>query len=183
MVQSDASKQLVDVFDRLSHFSAATEYILKRNTASIHSWSYDEDMVEIYHDLLRSPPDTKAITTTNTCRYGALTFLSMITRNPAARPPNMVRHLKRLLIGLPRRSLEAPLLLWLLFIGGASALGLPDRDWFAEQLKPLTTRDEFQHSTWESTRMILQDTLWNEAILESPCKQLWDDLCLPDSDV
>lgn len=62
-------------------------------------------------------------------------------------------------------------LLWILFFGGISATGLPERNWFVKKISVLVTYLGLEH--WEETKMVLHSMMWLSNACDSGGELLW----------
>lgn len=66
------------------------------------------------------------------------------------------------------------LVLWLLFTGGVSALGTPERPWFAKHL--VTVVGDLALRQWEEVRGCLMKVIWHEILCERTYRKLWEEV-------
>jgi hypothetical protein len=84
---------------------------------------------------------------------------------------NLVRRLKDTLSSISDLERYAPLLLWLLFMGGITSKSL-DRVWFMAHLIRVLPKD----STWQNMKGVLKKVLWIEKLHDAPCYDLWKEI-------
>jgi hypothetical protein len=85
---------------------------------------------------------------------------------------NLVRRLKDALSSISDLEKYAPLLLWLLFMGGITSKKTFDRVWFMAYLVKVLPKD----STWENVKGVLAKVLWIERLHDAPGHELWKEI-------
>lgn len=68
----------------------------------------------------------------------------------------------------------AEALIWILFVGGAAAKGMPERAWFVKRLSTLV---EWQGLTrWAEVKQLLRSVVWAVDATDEEAVDLWDDI-------
>jgi len=66
------------------------------------------------------------------------------------------------------------LILWLLFTGGVSALGAPERPWFVKYF--VAAVGDLGLNQWEEVRSCLMKVIWHEILCERSYRKLWEEV-------
>jgi hypothetical protein len=121
------------------------------------------------------PPNSTSIS--EACRFAIA--LHVMTPWRGLRPDpilvinDLVHRLKSCLPPLLSSTLSNELLLWLLFTGGVSALGTPERSWFVKYL--VTVVGDLGLERWEDVRVVLKKVIWHEILCERSYSGLWEE--------
>jgi len=65
-------------------------------------------------------------------------------------------------------------LIWILFVGGVAALGIPERDWFVEKLAVAVERNGM--TRWTELKLLLRSFIWMDEAMDEGAMNLWDDI-------
>jgi hypothetical protein len=87
---------------------------------------------------------------------------------------DLLHRLKACLGTIIASSRSNELLLWLLFTGGVSALGTPERAWFEKHL--VTVVVDLGLDRWEDVRGCLMKVIWHEILCERSYRKLWEEV-------
>jgi hypothetical protein len=87
---------------------------------------------------------------------------------------DLVHRLKACLGPIIASSPPSELLLWLLFTGGVSALGTPERSWFVKHL--VSVAGDLGLERWEDVRDVLKKVIWHEILCERSYRRLWEEV-------
>lgn len=76
-------------------------------------------------------------------------------------------------VDMNRREI-AELLLWLMFLGGITALNDPNKSWFVAHLREAAT--ELRIYSWDGAKLVSVKFLWVQYIHEGPFLNLWNEV-------
>ena len=69
---------------------------------------------------------------------------------------------------------KVEVLIWILFLAGAAAKGLPEKVWCVEILRALV--DWHGLKRWSDVKQLLRSFVWEPNAMDEPAKDLWDDI-------
>ena len=86
--------------------------------------------------------------------------------------------LKALYILSFERQIPAPptLMLWILTLGGISALGMTERGWFIRQIARIVTTYPSEYGTWEDVGRVMHRFLWLDSACDTAGRLLWSEV-------
>lgn len=179
LISYSLDTKLIAVFANLSRFSRAVDFALTRTSVLLDPLAFVEDTFEIQFGIL-SVPEPELYETDELClqealRMGALIFMKeSLQEYPLASlgSTNLVRRMKNALSFISDIKKYAPLLLWLLFMGGISSKNTFDRVWFMAHLVRVLPKN----STWDNVKGVLKKVLWVEKLYDDPCRGLWKEV-------
>jgi hypothetical protein len=91
-----------------------------------------------------------------------------------------INHLMHQLIDCVKEIFAMPgkvddcLLLWILAVGGVSALDVPERKWFVSHLADMT--DEMGIENWEDMKAHVSRVIWHERLAGRSYRKLWEEV-------
>jgi hypothetical protein len=142
---------------------------------------------EVHHRLLSLPSDPGlgkesgiAYTLYECCRLAALAYA---TATLIALPPST--GVPQQLISLIQSELnnvhfekiclyQAKFYIWVLFLAGIWAEGMPERPWFIKHLRYLLELENI--SRWRDLKVVLLSFLWMSPVCDEGGMTLWDDI-------
>jgi hypothetical protein len=164
------------VFTKLTRFSQAVDFSLTRTLVPIEPLAFVADTFEIQSELLSIlEPDSyesDVLSLREALRMGALIFMKEIVQEYPLALLGSTQRMKNALSSILDIKKYAPLLLWLLFMGGISSKNSIDRVWFMAHLVKALPKQ----STWEDVRRALKIVLWIEKLQGDHCKNLWEEV-------
>ncbi len=170
LVAAGMSLRVTDIMLAMNALSRSLQYAIE-NQLTVPSRSFDEDTMDIQHDLLLVSTNT-ASNVDLACRSAALIFMKSLTR---ADEFNFEPIINALVTAIERTRIDtynARLLFWINFMGATSAPRIEKRMWFREQLANL--REHIGLTEWSDAEIILNSISWVTRIHGQAGKEVWD---------
>ena len=166
---------LIDIYQRrATHINNLTGMIDRRNA--------------VQHALLSLPPIDELMRTQFTPPHSLyepirLTTLLYALGVTFPLPPLLQTHqkiVKLLVKALRILSLNdhppPKIMLWILILGGISALGMEEREWFVSQITKITLAYPSDYGTWEDAECVMHCFLWLESACDAAGRLLWSEV-------
>jgi Fungal specific transcription factor domain len=142
---------------------------------------------EIYHRLLQQPTgvELELLTGVSQQLYECSRLASMIYAaavifpipSSTGCPQRLVSLLRTAMNDLSFENLygnEARAMIWILFLAGVAAQGMPQRPWFAQRLRSLLMLERI--SRWSEVKSLVMSFLWIGSVCDEGAMELWDDV-------
>ena len=144
---------------------------------SIDPFAFDEDVVCIQHDLLRSlNPEQDSFE--RLVVLTSLIFIQMLTREvPFTRvcSGRLSKAVKEALLAISVAIVPSPLVFWMLFMGGLVSTATSEKGWFRTRLQEfqLLGNSSFR---WENISAQLQEVFWVDSVQGPFGLSLWQEV-------
>lgn len=175
---------LVYILLEIRSFSAKFNNKLKYNTAG-DALSVLVQICSFLHRLLhplgeiRSKLEPDYIS--ESCRFAAALYIFIPLRSHFPDPTLMINSLihklkNSLSMLVTSITMEKQLLIWLLYVGGVLAAGIPEREWFVGYLVVLV--QDLSICSWQAMAVVLRKVIWQDVFCQAPGHLLWHEICL-----
>jgi hypothetical protein len=174
----DSVRALIERTRRISeHFASGQQGILE--TPDDFHWQFNSLLQRLCHLKIQSPPDSSTAHYTEACRHALALFLFLPFQNHYPDPRlvlnSFLHKLKFALKNIvPNLGSQSRFLLWLLAVGGVTALNVPERDWFVGHLVPVVAHLELR--SWDAFVTALEGVVYIRNFLDGPFRELWEDV-------
>ena len=180
-VEKTVSNLMIEIRYLCLVFSRKT---LQRNDAvssvDVHSIvnSIGQRLLHI-QPLASMDPGSSSARITESCKFAALLFLFLPFDNHWPDPTlvinSFLHKLKSALCSLvPGCGIENQLHVWLLAVGGAVAVTLPEREWFVRHLVAVAA--DLELKCWDDMERCLERVIWIEDFDDARFHQLWKEM-------
>lgn len=161
------------------------DVLSQRFSIAVHSTSTDDNMdvisavsLTVQHLLDQAANVPNSPTSISCCVAGALHLISPLGGyypDSTFTVNALLYKLKSTLASVLDDDHVQPMLkLWLLYVGGVSAIYMPERDWFVRNIVPIAI--ELEANTWTDARPSLTFIMSHAVFCEQAFTDLWDDV-------